>query len=558
MATNLTDIIKKVRTALRGEEVRGSIADGLEFCGQISENAKADMEATAASTKEQLSKDIDAKAAETLKTIPESYTELDGSMKQLKEDLDNWCFNPFNNDDYELGDKDNYTNGISEFPIFMYNDNGNIVVISPNEAFEYKAISYSNTDQQTTLYIFKYNDSLTFDVLESFDFKNGETHRYKNTSGYPICVGFLQKSKNKIRTTTNPQNTPGQTSIQSYIADNDLKTIRFYIAIKQLRYFSFIIKVFRYTDKSLSMNDIPADSKTVGKVLCENGIGKSYVVDKNGNGDYISLYECLNAFKDISDYKIIHINEGVYDLYEEMGGDNYFSAIDTNAQTIYDVQPWLTNVKIIGHGNVEINLNIPITIPQKIRWLFSNLNVKGNCWIENIELNSNNNRYAIHDENGNEYPNTTHVYKNLRMNKKMYSVCLGCGFSKGSTLVIEDCKLNSQYGGAYSHHSKGGLNLTIKNSIFTTETNSNSVRFSTESNEIDIINIDNSFIGTGLMLRPEFSFSNSICNTIMDIKNTKIVELLTEEDGLHYDSFNGKIKFYNTIEGTIVDLTPSN
>lgn len=87
MATNLTDIIKKVRTALRGEEVRGSIADGLEFCGQISENAKADMEATAASTKEQLSKDIDAKAAETLKSIPESYTELDGSVKQLQEDL---------------------------------------------------------------------------------------------------------------------------------------------------------------------------------------------------------------------------------------------------------------------------------------------------------------------------------------------------------------------------------------------------------------------------------------------------------------------------------------
>ena len=86
MATNLTDIIKKVRTALRGEEVRGSIADGLEYCGQISENAKADMAATAAATKEQLSKDIDAKAAAALKSIPESYTELDGSVKQLEED----------------------------------------------------------------------------------------------------------------------------------------------------------------------------------------------------------------------------------------------------------------------------------------------------------------------------------------------------------------------------------------------------------------------------------------------------------------------------------------
>lgn len=109
METNLTEIIKKIRTAVLGREVRSSIADGLEYCGQISENAKADMDATAeaakeaidktaedaknaiesnaASVKEQLSNDIDAKAAETLKTIPESYTELDGSVKKLKEDL---------------------------------------------------------------------------------------------------------------------------------------------------------------------------------------------------------------------------------------------------------------------------------------------------------------------------------------------------------------------------------------------------------------------------------------------------------------------------------------
>lgn len=116
MATNLTDIIKKVRTALRGEEVRGSIADGLEYCGQISENAKADMEATAAATKEaiesnaaatkeQLSKDIDAKAAAALKSIPESYTELDGSVKQLKEDLADYYKNWYEIDGKLVGNR---------------------------------------------------------------------------------------------------------------------------------------------------------------------------------------------------------------------------------------------------------------------------------------------------------------------------------------------------------------------------------------------------------------------------------------------------------------------
>lgn len=54
------------------------------------EKAMADAEATKnnlISTSTQAQKDIDAKAAETLKTIPESYTELDGSVKQLKENV---------------------------------------------------------------------------------------------------------------------------------------------------------------------------------------------------------------------------------------------------------------------------------------------------------------------------------------------------------------------------------------------------------------------------------------------------------------------------------------
>lgn len=65
------------------------------------EKAMTDAETTRnnlISTSAQVKKDIDAKAAETLKTIPESYTELDGSVKQLNEDLDNsikdvWTWN---------------------------------------------------------------------------------------------------------------------------------------------------------------------------------------------------------------------------------------------------------------------------------------------------------------------------------------------------------------------------------------------------------------------------------------------------------------------------------
>lgn len=55
------------------------------------EKAMADAEAiknNLTSTSAQVQKDIDAKAAAALESIPESYTELDGSVKQLKEDLE--------------------------------------------------------------------------------------------------------------------------------------------------------------------------------------------------------------------------------------------------------------------------------------------------------------------------------------------------------------------------------------------------------------------------------------------------------------------------------------
>ena len=55
------------------------------------EKAMADAETTKnnlTSTATQVKKDIDAKAAAALESIPESYAELDGSVKQLKEDFD--------------------------------------------------------------------------------------------------------------------------------------------------------------------------------------------------------------------------------------------------------------------------------------------------------------------------------------------------------------------------------------------------------------------------------------------------------------------------------------
>ena len=54
---------------------------------EIVNNAEENINSFAEVSSQKVQKDIDAKAAETLKSIPESYTELDGSVKQLNEDL---------------------------------------------------------------------------------------------------------------------------------------------------------------------------------------------------------------------------------------------------------------------------------------------------------------------------------------------------------------------------------------------------------------------------------------------------------------------------------------
>lgn len=53
----------------------------------IVNNAEENINSFAEASSQKVQKDIDAKAAETLKTIPESYTEIDESVKQLKEDI---------------------------------------------------------------------------------------------------------------------------------------------------------------------------------------------------------------------------------------------------------------------------------------------------------------------------------------------------------------------------------------------------------------------------------------------------------------------------------------
>lgn len=83
MATNLTDIIKKVRTALRGEEVRGSIADGLEYCGQVVEGER-DSAKAAADRAEAAAENAEAAATQGVLNAVDPTLTLSGKAADAK------------------------------------------------------------------------------------------------------------------------------------------------------------------------------------------------------------------------------------------------------------------------------------------------------------------------------------------------------------------------------------------------------------------------------------------------------------------------------------------
>lgn len=229
METNLTEIIKKIRTAVLGREVRSSIADGLEYCGQISENAKADMDATAeaakeaiesnaASVKEQLSKDIDAKAAAALESIPEEYTELDGNVKQLKEDLGDIItetkniFNPKGllNASGWTKDRDSYTGTAGNLGL-AYKENNYPISFEPNTKYTLSLKAKNDgavtTDGYGIQFEFYYTDG-TYDTLSLLNNSKIETNYVYGTNSSK-SVSYM-----RIRHSTGGNNTWTLSEIQ--------------------------------------------------------------------------------------------------------------------------------------------------------------------------------------------------------------------------------------------------------------------------------------------------------------------------------------------------------
>lgn len=224
------------------------------------------------------------------------------------------------------------------------------------------------------------------------------------------------------------------------------------------------------------------------EIPSQNEPGTVYTVKKDGTGDYSTFVECLKALENNTTQKTIQVYPGVYDIYDELGGDEFIESItnpeSTNWRTVNPVVP--PNTKVIGMGNVE--LRFAPTASQigsnQMAYLFSPLNVSGSCEIENISIYGTNCRYAIHDESSglSAFDDSTHIYRNVRVRKEHGTYgndqVFGSGIGSRSHWAFESCEFTSDRSAIWTTHTNPSnandlAEITFDSCIFKVDSSDN-------------------------------------------------------------------------------------
>lgn len=265
-----------------------------------------------------------------------------------------------------------------------------------------------------------------------------------------------------------------------------------------------------------------------------------YVGEKHANKQLTPL---LKSLQDNTKKKVIYIQQGVYDIFQEIGGKTFLDTI-TSSTDWKEVSVFVPdNTRIVGIGNVVLNY-LPSSSEANVASAgkMSVLNVRGAVEIENITINCQNCRYGIHDETSNNsaYENKIHKYKNVRINfldggvvGSPSGICFGCGFGNGCSFEFDSCKFEVKRpsGGAlYMHDWKGSATISIKNSMMKNlnNTNASALQFgnihsqSNDGGEV-VVDVENCYLfgtvnvinGVGISnLRNSFNLSLIKCNDV--------------------------------------------
>ena len=216
-------------------------------------------------------------------------------------------------------------------------------------------------------------------------------------------------------------------------------------------------------------------------------------------GQYSSLTQCLLDLKDDISPKIIYIDGGDYNIYQEYvdAGVPVYTG-NNPAEDYWDYCVWVPeNTTIIGRGLVRLKWmpnttsNPEITVNQCKT--VSPLNVAGSCVIENVEIWCQNGRYCIHDDplKQAEYNGSRKVFRNVKCYKLVnetdsggneygFTSVIGFGANRCMHYEYENCVLECESSGyAFYGHTENTVgsqtllesmssDFTLTNCVFKT------------------------------------------------------------------------------------------
>jgi lysophospholipase L1-like esterase len=271
---------------------------------------------------------------------------------------------------------------------------------------------------------------------------------------------------------------------------------------------------------------------------------KVYTIgDKEQEYDYTSFTQCLIDLKDDKSPKIIYINEGDYNIYQEYKDAGV--PVYTGDSPTYDYPEycvWIPdNTHIIGRGIVRLMWmpdpnEVDLTYNESVT--VSPVNCAGTMTLENVEIHCKNGRYCIHDDvlgNG-EFTNAIKKYINVRCYKYAndegfgFKPTTGFGVDRNMRYEFHNCifKNEAYYPAFYMHDRKtvANVNLTEKmgsNVVATNcvmDTNGTiSVKFGNSTSAARIRADFNSCWFSGkINIKNESSDDETICPNSWDVK----------------------------------------
>lgn len=186
------------------------------------------------------------------------------------------------------------------------------------------------------------------------------------------------------------------------------------------------------------------------------------------NGDFTTFTEMLIALENNANPKTVYVNEGVYDIYNEMGGDAYLATITNpeslNWRDVCHIVP--DNTDIIGIGKVVLKWEPSASAvgSDAMAFLFSPINLSGSASLENIEVQCTNCRYAIHDEISSfaRWKNVNRRYKNVYAKHLLGTYhptqqVYGAGIAPTGKYEFENCIFEGD--GNWFHFSMHGTDM---------------------------------------------------------------------------------------------------